>query len=620
LSINYAGMNLLTMARRPLKSAMTLWRVLILRALAACLGIMPAVLAGGQVPSSALASYDKSILDSLYSNPQWAVDAAIDMDSLARAEGDTLYLAKALNFQGMGYNLLGNTELSLARFLESLRLFESLQSDWNIARLYNNIGAAYNLRQDPERTIYYYEKALSGFRALNDSLWIGKVLYNLSTQQNVLGNFARDLELKKEAIAIMEQIPDSQMLFFFIPNLGHTLFSLGRYADALKETNRFLQSPYANQNPSLRSNTLLTHAFALEKLGRLKEALQASEEALQIAEANGLQERKMKAHLHLASLYESVGQPVLSLKHFKDYHEMYTEIFNADKEQRIQELLVTYENDKKEAAIRLLEAEGAVNRLGLQQASRVRYGLIWGIIFTALIGVVLARLQWLRSKANQKLALKNTQLNEALREKNVLLREIHHRVKNNLQVISSLLKLQSHYIEDAQAVRAIAEGRNRVHSMALLHQSLYTGDKLNGVNMQVYFQNLVENLFDTYNVHRESIRLETDIQPMVLDIDTVIPLGLITNELVSNALKHAFDQIQEATLTIKLWEEDKALMLQVSDNGKGFDPVRTLEEDKSFGQKLIRSLAERIQADVEIISDKGTVVLLRIRDYQFANG
>lgn len=582
-------------------------------------GITLAYTITGQTITAPASPVEKSILDSLYVNPQWAVNAAHHMDSMARLRADTLTLAKALNYQGMGSNLLGNTELSLARFLESLRLFEIQALEWDIARLYNNIGAAYNLRQDPERTIYYYEKALTGFRELNDSLWIGKVLYNLSTQQNALGNYQEDLALKKEAIAIMEQIQDSQMLFFFIPNLGHTLFTLNRYEEALIETERFLRSPYATQNPSLRSNTLLTHAFALEKLGRINEALAASKEALQIAQINSLQERAMKAHGHLAVLYELTNQPALALSHHKAYHETYKNYFNEDKEQRVEKLLATYETEKKEAAIKLLEAEKTVNQLELRQASRVRKGLLWGIFATAIIGIFLARLQWLRTQANRELASKNKQLNVALQEKNVLLREIHHRVKNNLQVISSLLKLQSHYIEDPLAVRAIAEGRNRVHTMALLHQSLYKEDNLSGVNMQAYFGNLIESLFDTYNVHPDTITLHTEIQPLVLDIDTVIPLGLITNELISNALKHAFEDIQGATLTVKLWEEGNALLLQVTDNGKGYDPVRTMEENKSFGQKLVRTLAERIQAEIEVISDKGTAVLLRIKDYQIAH-
>src|SRR5690606_12446810 len=140
-----------------------------------------------------------------------------------------------------------------------------------------------------------------------------------------------------------------------------------------------------------------------------------------------------------------------------------------------------------------------------------------------------------------------------------------------LQVISSLLKLQSQHIEDASAIRAIAEGRNRVHSMALLHQNLYQEENLTGVEMKAYFTRLVEGLFEAYNIRTGQIRMETDIQPMTLDIDTVIPIGLIANELISNALKYAFPtDTGNAKLFIGLRELQDELVFEVSDNGVGY--------------------------------------------------
>jgi len=212
------------------------------------------------------------------------------------------------------------------------------------------------------------------------------------------------------------------------------------------------------------------------------------------------------------------------------------------------------------------------------------------------------------------LTSKNQQISKALEEKNILLREIHHRVKNNLQVISSLLKLQSQYIEDEGAVKAIAEGRNRVHSMALLHQNLYKEDNLTGVNMKEYFTNLIEGLFDAYKI--TEIKLVTEIENLTLDIDTVIPLGLIANELVSNALKHAFYNVENGILIVKLWEKDGQLLFNVRDNGKGYNENLVADGKKSFGQKLIKSLSDKLEADVQVTTTTGTDVTLSIKDYK----
>ena len=136
--------------------------------------------------------------------------------------------------------------------------------------------------------------------------------------------------------------------------------------------------------------------------------------------------------------------------------------------------------------------------------------------------------------------MQNTIVFEALKEKDFLLREIHHRVKNNLQVISSLLSLQARQIGDKNIQKAINEGRSRVRSMALIHQNLYQNENLTGVSVERYLSNLLSELFDTYKVDSDKITLHFNIQDIDLDVDTMVPFGLILNELISNCLKHAF--------------------------------------------------------------------------------
>ena len=213
---------------------------------------------------------------------------------------------------------------------------------------------------------------------------------------------------------------------------------------------------------------------------------------------------------------------------------------------------------------------------------------------------------------------KNAIISKALKEKETLLREIHHRVKNNLQFISSLLGLQSDNIEDQVALGALQEGQDRVQSMALIHQNLYQEENLTGVDMHDYFNKLIQGLFDSYNIHDDRIQLELNIEDINLDVDTVIPMGLIVNELITNSLKYAFPEGHNGKITIQLKELDKALSLSISDDGVGISEIEKHNLGDSFGYKLIHAFTLQLDAEMSIERSAGTSVNFTIRNYQVA--
>ena len=210
--------------------------------------------------------------------------------------------------------------------------------------------------------------------------------------------------------------------------------------------------------------------------------------------------------------------------------------------------------------------------------------------------------------------VENQIIEQSLKEKDTLLREIHHRVKNNLQVISALLTLQSKYVSDDKAKDALKVGEGRVQSMALIHQDLYQHDNLKGVNVKDYIENLVKNLIDSYKTEKLVISLHSDIQPIFLDVDTMIPLGLVVNEIVSNALKHAFTNKIEGNIYITLQENLDALQLKIRDDGIGTSVVDL--EGKSFGFSLIKSFARRLNAKVDVVNQDGLSILMEINNYK----
>jgi len=201
------------------------------------------------------------------------------------------------------------------------------------------------------------------------------------------------------------------------------------------------------------------------------------------------------------------------------------------------------------------------------------------------------------------------QLKVSLKEKEVLLKEIHHRVKNNLQIISSLLKLQSTYIKDEQGLAMFKDSQNRIRSMALIHEKLYQSKDLSRINFGEYIHDLSMTLLRSYNASSQSISLETNVNNIWLNIDTAIPCGLIVNELISNSLKHAFpthlEKDNEICIKIDSSEQDKFTLL-VSDNGIGLPADLDFQNTESLGLELVCTLAEQLDGTIEVKTEKGT--------------
>jgi predicted ATPase/two-component sensor histidine kinase/tRNA A-37 threonylcarbamoyl transferase component Bud32 len=196
------------------------------------------------------------------------------------------------------------------------------------------------------------------------------------------------------------------------------------------------------------------------------------------------------------------------------------------------------------------------------------------------------------------------QVKKSLKEKEVLLKEIHHRVKNNLQIIHSMLNLQMPHVKDEQAIELFKESKNRVYSMALIHEKLYESESLAMINLSEYIRSLTANLFLSYGVSERNIRAKVSVENVTLDVDTVIPCALIINELVSNSLKHAFPHSSkraagkgEIRIDLRQGNGDK-LVLTVADNGVGLPDGFEIQNSESLGLKLVNVLAKQLRGSI----------------------
>jgi two-component sensor histidine kinase len=284
----------------------------------------------------------------------------------------------------------------------------------------------------------------------------------------------------------------------------------------------------------------------------------------------------------------------------------------VDREKEYNRLLAS-ENDTKKSQLAIEQSLKAAasreNELKLHELTREKGIRLQLIIGAALLLIAGLAIFFLYSRQRSKSLLIQRQADDL----QVLMKEIHHRVKNNLQVISSLLDLQSLTIGDRQASQAIKESRNRVYSMALIHQNLYNEQNLMSIEMDDYIKKLCQSLFESYHASENQISLETDVDPVLLDVDMVIPVGLVLNELISNALKYAFCDKEHGVLRITFKKSEEGMLLQVKDNGKGFPTGMNIYQSPSFGYKLIKAFAQKLKAKLEVFNDDGACVMLHIR-------
>ncbi|MBL7748900.1 MAG: ATP-binding protein [Chitinophagaceae bacterium] len=346
------------------------------------------------------------------------------------------------------------------------------------------------------------------------------------------------------------------------------------------------------------------------------EALKWFNKGVILASERNRKEMLANYYNNLAECYEKKGDYNLAYNFIRNSEAIRDSLLNEENLRQINEMNAVYETSKKEETIDVLSKEGKQKEAALIRSKRERnYFIIAAILFSALAGLAFYAYRNNR-KQKEMLNRQKAIIEVSLKEKETLLREIHHRVKNNLQIISGLLNLQSRQIENPEAQEAVREGRNRVKSMALIHQKLYQQDNLTGVNMKEYLDDLVNTIQQTFRDNTTVIKADILCNDLSLDVDTAIPLGLIINELVTNCYKYAFTGKNNGQIIIRLEEEQQQLILEVKDDGAGLPEGFDMNTTRSFGMKLVQSLAAKLEAHIESRNDNGAVFKLTINNYQ----
>lgn len=309
----------------------------------------------------------------------------------------------------------------------------------------------------------------------------------------------------------------------------------------------------------------------------------------------------------LAGYYRSKGDEKAATRSLLEYYRLKDSMTTAARYYMINEAETRFKTREREKELELVNKEKLVQQKALQQKTWQVIFLVGGLIF--LLGSLLLLFRFYKNKKQQALVLK--QKNQQIE---TLIRELHHRVKNNLQVVSSLMSLQSNRVDDDKARQALEEGKTRVDAMAMIHQKLYMDNELAAVDMSDYLENLSLSLANSFGYDRSNVRTTINLPGKSMDIDRAIPIGLIVNELVTNAFKHAFKGIKEPLISISLQQTgDKTIELKVADNGKGMPAATNMKKPGSFGMKLVHTLVSQLNGELNILQQDGTVFKIDIR-------
>jgi two-component system, sensor histidine kinase PdtaS len=409
---------------------------------------------------------------------------------------------------------------------------------------------------------------------------------------------AEKLNLKYDAnLSRLDQIP--------------ALLRLNNYAEAKEKLSHVKINKFASSDLNMSIRYYIQEGNYHVALQDTAAAGKKYDTALHIAQNSGFPELSALVYQHMAGAYYYKNDFKKAYEYQLQYGNKMASLYSYENLAPFKQLESFLKTNSTEDEVKYLNVQNEIKEVRLRNEKALRFILLTsatGLLLSAAIIFLLYRRQKRKNRIIEKQGV----------ELQTLMKEIHHRVKNNLQVISSLLDLQALSIKDKEASEAVREGKNRVQSMALIHQNLYNDGNVRGIAMEGYINNLAQHLFDSYNIKPEKIKLVMDIESLSLDVDTAIPIGLVLNELISNSLKYAFINREEGEIWVQLKQQESSLFLQVKDNGNGFPPLNEAPLPPSFGMKLLRAFAQKLKAKLDIYNDHGACVSMRIDRFKLA--
>lgn len=519
-----------------------------------------------------------------------AVWASNELIKVAVLTGNAEKIGTAYRISGIYLADAGLLDRAIQNYYSAIEYFDKGQAanlETQIASCYHDLAWILTYMQEYDRALAMFHSAIRQYD-LTDSV-------SLATSYHALGSFyyLHLVDHDSAVYYLTRGIAIGEKLGYSIEKMAEVRLELSTaYFESgdLIKGDQMLQQMKSYPRDSLSAYSLAyidyLDGLKLHYSGRYKEALEVFGPIHTWIHEASLDQSETGQNLlkQMIKTAESGGMFDQAYHYLAMLREVERATIFKDRQRTTKALEVQFETARKEGLIELQRSE-------IKQQRMVLYLISIGLLMILSLAVALLFVY-------RKVRQKNLKIE-------TLMRELHHRVKNNLQIISSLLGLQSMKLEDEKAQRAVAEGKERIRAMSLIHQKLYQDEDITAVNIKNYIENLVGELCQSYG-YNEKAKIEIDVPDISMDADTTLPLGLIINELVSNAFKYAFDDIAEPVLALSLVNQGNGnFRFSFSDNGKGLPEGFSIDQARSFGMKLINLLVKQLKGKLEIQSTSG---------------
>ncbi len=506
----------------------------------------------------------------------------------------------------------GNFTTAMKVAMNALQKAERYKLTKTIPVLYNIIGNLHKENENYTLALKAVEKGLQAAVLIKDTSQIIKAILNLAMFTHSYGMRKNDPKIRKEGLdkyleglKIAESSPEYERLRIpYYNNICQYYKIAGDYPKGLlygKKAEALAKKYHQHLSLTYTYNWLGEIYFYS---GDHAKGLQYLNRALDIAIAQRSPFREAEIYKSLYECYRAAGNAEKALHAFSRSVRINDSLQVLRNTKQIGRLQIEYETEKKDQHIASLKL------INLEKTRTTGVIAVGMTLFILLSAFLYAQYRGIRRR-NRMLADSNKKINEQAEQLKFFMKELHHRVKNNLQIVSSLLSFQSNHLPDKDAQQAVKVGQQRIEAMSLIHRSLYQQDNPNMVNMKEYVTDLVESILQSFGIERNTFDLQLDIQITEMDVDMALPLGLIINEWVTNAFKYAYKEVKRPALTLTL-KKDREIVLDIKDNGPGMAQDAWEKPRGSFGVKLVKVLSRQLNGICGIESSSGTQFNLQI--------
>lgn len=542
-------------------------------------------------------------------------------------------LAGLYDLLGTCFVYLGDVDQALKYELIAVRLMEARGDNSSLmCTIYNRFAVSYYSLNKLDQALLYYGKALKIARKYNDSISMAIITGNQAMAYYRLNQYNKALAWLMELKSMLHLFTDPQDKIerYYYYCLVYTRLKQFKMAKLYLDKMEALKKDAGPQITEIQ-RAYIGYYIATGQYNKAYPYLQDHEDYYQ----------KTKVLRFLASNQldwfkadSGMGRYPSAIKHYQRYKMLTDSAYRVANNKHTSFLQIEFETDKKNTElqlqakdIQLLKDKEQLQHSRFMAAQTSRNMFIGGsVMLLLLLGVGYNRYrlnrrsnQQLRAhqneinKQNESLQLLNSKQEKLIDEKQWLLKEVHHRVKNNLQIVMSLLSTQSAYLENNAALEAITESQNRVRAIALIHHKLYSTDEVASIYMPSYVSDLVHNLGDCFDAAGRCIRFEQLVEPIQLDLTQAVPFGLILNEAVTNAIKYAFEREGGQIIIALQLVGQNDVMLTITDNGKGLPADFDLKKATSLGMEMMKALSKQLRGTFKVQNTAGVTLTVEFR-------